>query len=468
MAAKKTRHAMKSSLIKNKSRLCTLAAALILLWQAAMCGMEAAVIPMHGHEAPYALHTSWLFEANGWLYYIIARFFRLFGAKLLFLRLVSCVFYLGASVLVYLTAKSAGGNRAGVFSLLFYALSGMSLSYAHFCRFYSLGVFLAVLSVFLLSKMLHSGDKKYKYCYLLTAILAPVAMMLNIVIIAGEWIYVLFFVRKRALRSAVFCSAALSCATFFLLWGADIDGFSRVAEGTLPLKLVLQNVLVLLSVKPGTEVFAFLSSGYAIAIILAAIVLAMLVFINNSLYRKDAVLVSAVFIISAAVFAVFSVYVKNICTLKNEVIFIPMGAIILGSAVAYANKGAGMCVLAVIGYMAGSLGYINGEDLAPKAALEQMRAFPGRGAVVWDKSLFADSCEFVDEISALDIDKVIVKHDILLAKTISSIPYGYFWIAGPYYPDKLKDLLAPSRQGLKIYCIRHHNNKPIYFVRKMK
>ncbi|MCR5661326.1 MAG: glycosyltransferase family 39 protein [bacterium] len=439
-----------------------------MLWQAALCGLESAIIPMHGPEGPYASQTSWLFEANGWLYYIIARFFRLFGAKLLFLRLVSCVFYLGASVLVYFTAKSLGGYRAGVFSLLFYALSAMSLSYAHFCKFYALGVFLAVLSVFLLVKMLHSKEKKYRYYYLLVAILAPAAMMLNIVIIAGEWIYVLLFVHKRTLKNAVFCSTSLSCLTFFLLWASDMNGLSRVADGTLPANLIWKHILVLLSVKSGTEIFSFLSSNYAIAVFFAAIVSAMLIFVKNSLYRKEALLVTVVFIMSCAVFVAFSLEVKNICTLNNEVIFIPMGAIILGSAVAFINKRLGFCILGIIGYMAGSLGYINGEELAPKAALEQMRAFPGRGAIVWDKSLFADSNEVVEEMSALDIEKVNIEQDIFLAKTISSIPYGYFWIVGSYYPDTLEELLAPSQQVLKIYCIRHLDNNPIYFVRKMK
>ncbi len=459
---------MLSVFFTNKSRLSSFAVALILLWQAAVCGTEAFIIPMHGHEGPYAMPASWFFEANGWLYFLIARFFRVCGAKLLFLRLVSCAFYLGASVLVYFTGKSIGGRRAGVFSLLFYALSGMSLSYAHFCRFYSLGVFFAVLSVFILIKMLEYDGKKYRHYYLLVSILAPAAMMLNIVIIAGEWIYVFLFVRKRALRNAVFCSAALSCLTFFLLWASDIDGLRRVADGTLPVINILHNIPVLLSVKPGTDLFASLSSDYAIGMILASIVSAILLFINKSVSRDKAVLVSVVFIVSSFVFIAFSVCIKNICTLKNEVIVIPMAAIIIGCAVSFIKKSISLGLLMAVGFMAGNLGYNNAEDLAPQAALEQMRAFPGRGAVVWDKSLFADSSEFVEEMSALDIKKVIIKHDILLAKTISSIPYGYFWIVGPYYPDKLEDLLVRSRQDLKIYCISHLNNKPIYFVRKMK
>ena len=459
---------MLSAIFTNKSRLSGLAVALILLWQAAVCGIEAAVIPMHGHEAPYALHTSWFFEANGWLYYIIARFFRIFGAELLFLRLVSCAAYLGASVLVYLTAKSISGSRAGVFSLLFYALSGMSLSYAHFCRFYSFGVLLALLSVFMLIKTLGPDGSKYLYYYLLACILAPAAMMLNIVIIAGEWVYVLSCVRKKALRNALLLSQALSGAAFFILWAFDATGLSRVADGTMPVDLILQNIPVLLSVKPGTELFSVFSSSYAVIIAIAAAAAAILFFVSKSRRRDGALLVSAVFLLSSLVFIAFSANIKNICTLKNEVIFIPFGAIILGSAVSFMKKGISIGLLMILGLIAGSLGYNNAEDLAPRAALEQMRAFPKRGAVIWDKSLFADSYEFVEEISDLDIEKVIIKHDILLPHVISSIPCGYFWIAGPYYPDKLEDLLKYSQQELKIYCISHLNNKPIYFVRKMK
>jgi mannosyltransferase len=104
-------------------------------------------------------------EPVQWPYYLVLRFFLLFGRSEAVIRLPSALFMIAAVLAMFTVSRRLFGDLAGFASAALLAVNAAIVSYAQEARSYAMEVFLVIASVHLLCNYVHAQNRRNQLLY---------------------------------------------------------------------------------------------------------------------------------------------------------------------------------------------------------------------------------------------------------------------------------------------------------------
>ena len=111
-------------------------------------------------------------EPVQWPYYLVLRFFLLFGRTEVVIRLASALFMIAAVVAMFSVSRRLFGDLAGFTSAALLAVNAAIVSYAQEARSYAMEVFLVIVSVHLLCNYIHAQNRRNQLLYVVICAIA--------------------------------------------------------------------------------------------------------------------------------------------------------------------------------------------------------------------------------------------------------------------------------------------------------
>lgn len=130
-------------------------------------------------------------EPVQWPYYMVLRFFLLFGDSEALIRLPSTVFMTASIPMMYLVARRLFGNASGLFSAMLVALNADMVMYSQEARSYGMEIFLLLLSLYVLCGLVNQRTAWKEVEYISVCVLAVYTQMYAILIIGAQAISLL-------------------------------------------------------------------------------------------------------------------------------------------------------------------------------------------------------------------------------------------------------------------------------------
>ncbi|NQT89694.1 MAG: glycosyltransferase family 39 protein [Candidatus Omnitrophica bacterium] len=165
-------------------------------------------------------------------HFLVMRLFTgVFGVSAAALRLPSVIFSLLSLALIYKLAFRLFNEKTALVSALLFAISPFNIFYSQDASYYSLYLFLALLSVWLFVKILYEDESGYAGAigYVIVSILACLTSVLSILIIFVQ--NIIFFLRKKTFsRRWIFLQLVIFLSV--VIWFTVMSGayFTRETE----------------------------------------------------------------------------------------------------------------------------------------------------------------------------------------------------------------------------------------------
>jgi uncharacterized membrane protein len=177
-------------------------------------------------------------EANQGLYYIILKFWLVFGDGEFAVRALSAVFAIASIPLLYALGRRLFGVRTGLTAALLLSVNAYFIEYAQEARGYSLVLFLVILSSFLFIRMIQDPDDKITfYGYIIVSILAVYAHFFAALVITAQAFSVPFLppenIRSRRLLYAGMMIAAFITPIIYFILTKDSGQISWIPKPSL-------------------------------------------------------------------------------------------------------------------------------------------------------------------------------------------------------------------------------------------
>ena len=154
-------------------------------------------------------------ESNMVFYYLLLRGWIHLGESELVLRLLSVIFGVATIGAIYVFAKDFFGRQTALLAALLLAVNGAHVRASQWIRSYSLLLLLIVLSSILLARGLQRPTRRIWILYGLVTVLAVYSHFMVGLLIAAQWISLLFLPRRCIPRKQV--STAIAAVTLFSL-----------------------------------------------------------------------------------------------------------------------------------------------------------------------------------------------------------------------------------------------------------
>ena len=157
------------------------------LWLDEACSIAFARLDWHRF-----VDFMWQREGNMVLYYLFLRGWRHFGESEALLRGLSVIFALATIPLLYLLGRRLFGPRAALISALLLAVNACHIAYSQEVRSYTLLIFLCTLSTLYFVKSIEQPTWTHWSVYGLTTVFAIYSHFFAGLLMAGQWISLLF------------------------------------------------------------------------------------------------------------------------------------------------------------------------------------------------------------------------------------------------------------------------------------
>jgi mannosyltransferase len=187
-------------------------------------------------------------EANQGLYYILLKFWLVFGDSEFAVRALSALFAVASIPFLYALANRLLGVRAGLAAVLLLSVNAYFIEYAQEARGYSLVLFLVILSSYLFVRMIQDPDEKITYYgYIIVGSLAVYAHFFAALVVAAQAFSVPFLPpdksRTRRLSCAGLVIAALITPIIYFILTKDTGQISWIPRPSLnQLKILLMDL----------------------------------------------------------------------------------------------------------------------------------------------------------------------------------------------------------------------------------
>jgi 4-amino-4-deoxy-L-arabinose transferase-like glycosyltransferase len=158
-------------------------------------------------NAPDFLHLLRTRELNSSPYFLLLRAWLHLGTDEATIRLLSVIPAVATVVTIYYLGKRLFTPWAGAVSALLLAVNTSLLTYAQQARGYTLAVFLVTLSSLLFVRQVLGGSRRNWAAYILVSALGAYAHFFVLLVLAAQWISLLFF-RPRPRRAYLLAGAA--------------------------------------------------------------------------------------------------------------------------------------------------------------------------------------------------------------------------------------------------------------------
>lgn len=203
------------------------------------------------------------------LYYIVLRFWMIFGTSEAWLRGLAALFGLGSVFLTYLLGKRIAGKSVGLVAALLLALSPLFINHAQEVRMYTLGTFLGLWGTLSLTYVLERPTTSPTVGWATSRLLMLLAAPLNFTLLAPDVVLLLLrfrdqrqilirFTKLFLLIGIFWLPFALSLASktpsFMSAWVAEIESPGIIDAGVLLLRDLTADPMRIIS-SPVTKLF---------------------------------------------------------------------------------------------------------------------------------------------------------------------------------------------------------------------
>lgn len=179
-------------------------------------------------------------ELNQGLYYVLLKFWLIFGDSEFAIRALSALFSIASIPVLYALANRLFEVRAGLISVLLLSVNAFFIEYAQEARGYSLVFFLIVLSSYLFVRVTEDPSNKKMLCgYVSISALAGYAHFFGLLVLIAQTLSVLFLpsnkFRIRQLLFANLLIAALITPIVLFILFKDVGQLSWVPKPSFSL-----------------------------------------------------------------------------------------------------------------------------------------------------------------------------------------------------------------------------------------
>ena len=146
---------------------------------------------------PRFLHVMWSGEANMALYYLLLRFWLIFGSSEGFVRGLSVLFSVATVPVVFFLGARLFSRRVGLLAALLLAINAYHIRYAQETRSYAMVVFFAVLATWLLAKNLQEPSSAHWGIYAAVCAMATYSHFYAVLLVPAQAISLLSWRRDE-------------------------------------------------------------------------------------------------------------------------------------------------------------------------------------------------------------------------------------------------------------------------------
>ena len=146
---------------------------------------------------PRFLHVMWSGEANMALYYLVLRFWLIFGSSEGFVRGLSVLFSVATVPVVFFLGARLFSRRVGLLAALLLAINAYHIRYAQETRSYAMVVFFAVLATWLLAKNLQEPSSAHWGIYAAVCAMATYSHFYAVLLVPAQAISLLSWRRDE-------------------------------------------------------------------------------------------------------------------------------------------------------------------------------------------------------------------------------------------------------------------------------
>src|SRR5712664_2545108 len=146
---------------------------------------------------PRFLHVMWSGEANMALYYLVLRFWLIFGSSEGFVRGLSVLFSVATVPVVFFLGARLFSRRVGLLAALLLATNAYHIRYAQEARGYAMVVFFAVLATWLLARNLQDPSSAHWGIYAALCALATYSHFFGALLVPAHAISLLSWRRDE-------------------------------------------------------------------------------------------------------------------------------------------------------------------------------------------------------------------------------------------------------------------------------
>ena len=146
---------------------------------------------------PRFLHVMWSGEANMALYYLVLRFWLIFGSSEGFVRGLSVLFSVATVPVVFFLGARLFSRRVGLLAALLLAINAYHIRYAQETRSYAMVVFFAVLATWLLAKNLQEPSSAHWGIYAAVCAMAAYSHFYAVLLVPAQAISLLSWRRDE-------------------------------------------------------------------------------------------------------------------------------------------------------------------------------------------------------------------------------------------------------------------------------
>ena len=146
---------------------------------------------------PRFLHAMWSGEANMALYYLVLRFWLIFGSSEGFVRGLSVLFSVATVPVVFFLGARLFSRRVGLLAALLLAINAYHIRYAQETRSYAMVVFFAVLATWLLAKNLQEPSSAHWGIYAAVCAMATYSHFYAVLLVPAQAISLLSWRRDE-------------------------------------------------------------------------------------------------------------------------------------------------------------------------------------------------------------------------------------------------------------------------------
>ena len=146
---------------------------------------------------PRFLHVMWSGEANMALYYLVLRFWLIFGSSEGFVRGLSVLFSVATVPVVFFLGARLFSRRVGLLAALLLAINAYHIRYAQETRSYAMVVFFAVLATWLLAKNLQEPSSTHWGIYAAVCAMATYSHFYAVLLVPAQAISLLSWRRDE-------------------------------------------------------------------------------------------------------------------------------------------------------------------------------------------------------------------------------------------------------------------------------
>lgn len=382
---------------------------LIILWVLFFSIRRAFIAPIFDHEAHCFIYGGYFYEANGWLFILMAQCLRRwFGASLFVIRFLPILANLGICFLIYGISEYIYNKKIALFALVLYAINPMAYFFASYARFYAFGVLFILLACYLTFKANESGSSLFWSLAAFAYVCAFNSWILTLVVMISVWLFMIIFMGlDRKSRNRILQISMLISLNFVLLIIFDVRGISRISnESEFSLFQIMSDIFGMSGLSSYIESinsiiclllylkFEYVIIGMFIIFLLYCLFSFAYTFKNNwekmncprlsiinKLYSnfgyiftykanhiKYSPLPTFVFLMSIIIFVLFSVFKTSVFNAKNLFLLLPFW-IIMFSVIAVRLRIIILFLIALFGWKAD---YISYEGYVPE---QQIRTF---------------------------------------------------------------------------------------------